>query len=167
MKKVIIFVLIILNIYSFKAFNLQDLCFTKSTCNEEFAFECNKNYCSKHNQTCQILEINMNSIGIMKAIFISSVNHCEHKWRPSDVCLKEKTCFENKLKLLFGPKLDLISDKDNCMCKNKHPIKCNNKFFCGRDKRGCDGLKINNLIQICGINIIFLIFFVFLNRFIF
>ena len=150
MKKFFIFVLIILNIYSFKAFNLQDLCFTKSTCNEEFTFECNKNYCSKHNQTCQILEINMNSIGIMKAIFISSVNHCEHKWRPSDVCLKEKTCFNNKYNLLFASKLNLITNNDRCKCSSKYPVKCMSQKYCGKSKEACGGLIINKSIQQCG-----------------
>jgi hypothetical protein len=153
MKKLIFFILL-LNLYYLNTLNTNDICLAKSKCKGELAIKCNEKYCANNNQTCK----DFNNVYIFLAFqnkwaILSTIKPCStkvYKWKPSDVCLKEKTCFNNKYNLLFASKLNLITNNDRCKCRSKYPVKCRSQKYCGKSKEACGGLIINKSIQQCG-----------------
>ncbi len=144
------------------AIRTTDLCLNVSECNEDFPFKCNKNFCGKNNFTCEYLRnfektakmtqtslFQMNFAYILNSV-LSCVHKFEYKWKPSDVCLKQKNCFKLKYDLFFA-KIYKSIDSDNCKCEEKHNIQCQDRNFCGLKKTACKNLIKNDArIKKCG-----------------
>ena len=140
-----------------------DLCITtQSECNERFSLECYDNICGKNAKSCHDFKMfmmltkssrNLKAFSNMRS-FTVAINACErkaYKWKKSDVCLKEGSCFAKEyqpfLKTEF--KLTLITNPDECKCGNEHKELCHNQNYCGLNQEACKGLKINHSIQKC------------------
>ena len=137
-----------------------DLCKTKingskSICSKPYPYECGKEYCSSSKLTCIYFKSLSFSVRIQKTaenyeqkqikytMFKSQIAKClvnTYKWKPGDVCIHPKKCFQKKrLPLRTGD--TYILKQVECSCKNDFGYKCHRQGFCSKHKTACDTFK--------------------------
>ncbi len=164
-KKVIL--LLILTIKLTQSIQEAEFCYKISINNEvikceenkKYNYDCSEGLCSVDRFSCQSLTLfstvrkySRNDYMYFKNKFESFMNEikecpepAKYEWNPNDVCLNKKNClntFNHRLWLWTNHKMS------ESKCKGKYNIRCNSDY-CASDKRACENLKKDFMIQKC------------------
>ena len=149
MKKIIVLIFLVTFIKCNK-YKLTDVCYPKEgnkiQCHGKYGYYCGDFVCINSEYSCYMLSLFSQLRGQENKkkyeLFINRIRTCpdqassnKYKWRPTDVCLKNKVCFS-----VWS--IGISKSAVECQCSGKYSYKCKDDY-CGLNKLGCDGIKKN------------------------
>ena len=72
---------------------------------------------------------------------IKTCTHTRYEWQPSDVCMRDKKCFQNQLNYQRSA-IFYRTNRVSCPCPKEKPYKCGSQSnHCSASKEACDSFR--------------------------